>query len=498
MKPLFTFHRSSNPVVCSTIVMMLAGTHLIAQVRGELISETLIEVFDRERIEEVYQEFGLPEVFCPIDYDVELYKIVYRTAAATGDSTTLASGLLTVPVSTTCDFPLSVFNHGTLLYDEELSEGQASSQQHLIGIPFAANGYVSLLPDLLGYGATPVELPHPYLHSASEASAVIDMLRAARTFCQERGTLLNDQLFLLGYSQGGHTTMAAHRELESAHAEEFSVTASAPCSGAYDLSGIARDSMLYSDRFSIGLFLAFTLQSYQFVYEDLYGDLSEAIMPPYDDQMLRMLDRAMPESDLEDSLRSPAYEMFQPLYFEEVVSDEVHPLNVALRANDVYDWVPRAPVRFVYCEGDDRVPFAQTLFTQAHMTGLGATQVTTVSAGAENDHDACTFPAILSSKLWFDTYRIGCSVAGEAIAEAAAPRLYPNPFRENIQLEYPDGQSASFNRLTVYDLAGRMLLSTPLVGEKRLEVPANSLAPGAYIFELSGRNGAVRQLMVKQ
>ncbi len=478
--------------------MVSAAAPLVAQERGELISETFLEVFDRERIQEIYLEFGLPELFCPIDYEVELYKVVYRTAAATGDSTTLASGLLTVPVSATCDFPLVVYNHGTLLYDEVLSEGQASSMQHLVGVPLAANGYVSLLPDLLGYGATPVELPHPYLHADSEASAVVDMLRAARTFCQLNGTLLNDQLFLVGYSQGGHTTLAAHRELERAHADEFSVTASAPCSGAYDLSGIARDSMLFSDRFSIGLFLAFTLQSYQFVYGDLYDDLSEAILPPYDDQMRRLLNRAMPESALEDSLRSPAYEMFQPLYFEDIVSEEEHPLNLALRANDVYDWIPQAPVRFVYCEGDDRVPFGQTLFTQAHMAGLGATEVSAVSAGAENDHDSCTFPAILSSKLWFDTYRVGCSVAGEALAEEAAPRLYPNPFSDGIQLDYPEGQFPSFDRLTVYDLTGRALLTMPLAGETSIGLPAGRLAPGAYVFELESRQGRARQLLIKQ
>lgn len=500
MNVFSTFLRLSNPLIGSSFLSialaLLAVAPLAAQERGELVSDTFLEVFDRERIEEVYLEFGLPELFCPIGYEVELYKIVYRTAAATGDSTTLASGLLTVPVSATCDFPLVVFNRGTLLYDEVLSEGQASSMQHLVGVPLAANGYVALLPDLLGYGATPIELPHPYLHADSEASAVIDMLRAAREFCQRNETLLNDQLFLMGYSQGGHTTMAAHRELERAHADEFTVTASAPCSGAYDLSGTGRDSMLFSDRFSIGLFLAFTLQSYQFVYGDLFDDLSEAILPPYDDQMRRLLNRAMPESELEDSLRSPAYEMLQPLYFEDIVSDAEHPLNAALHANDVYDWTPQAPVRFVYCEGDDRVPFEHALFTQAHMQGLGAAQVSAVSAGAANNHDDCTFPAILSSKIWFDTFRVGCSVAGEQLAEKIELRLYPNPVHEVVRLDY-EGEGL-FERLTVYDLLGRALMTLPLTDATTIQLPAGRLTPGAYVFELDGRKGKARQLLVKR
>lgn len=117
-------------------------------------------------------------VFFPIDYDVDFYRIVYRTPAAVGDSLTLASGLVAAPVSSECSFPLVSYHHGSFYYDEVLSELTGSSDQHYVGIPFAANGYVAALPDYLGYGATPVDHLHPYIHAETEASAVVDMLRA--------------------------------------------------------------------------------------------------------------------------------------------------------------------------------------------------------------------------------------------------------------------------------------------------------------------------------
>jgi hypothetical protein len=55
---------------------------------------------------------------------------------------------------------------------------------------------------------------------------------------------LDGRLFLIGYSQGGHATAAAHRELEARHANEFTVTAAAPMAGALDLSGTALDDAL--------------------------------------------------------------------------------------------------------------------------------------------------------------------------------------------------------------------------------------------------------------
>ena len=42
-----------------------------------------------------------------------------------------------------------------------------------------------------------------------------------------------DELFLLGYSEGGYATMALHRELQQFHSDEFTVTASAPMAGPW-------------------------------------------------------------------------------------------------------------------------------------------------------------------------------------------------------------------------------------------------------------------------
>jgi len=77
---------------------------------------------------------------------------------------------------------------------------------------FATTGYAAVVPDYLGLGDSPgLQLYH---HARSEATACVDLLRAARTWCASNNVELNDQLFLAGYSHGGHVTMALHRELE--------------------------------------------------------------------------------------------------------------------------------------------------------------------------------------------------------------------------------------------------------------------------------------------
>lgn len=84
------------------------------------------------------------------------------------------------------------------------------------------------LPDYLGLGDSPGR--HLYCHSKTEATASID-LYVLQKLCQLKNVLYNDQLFIFGYSQGGHAAMATTREIQLNHSDEFTITASAPMSG---------------------------------------------------------------------------------------------------------------------------------------------------------------------------------------------------------------------------------------------------------------------------
>lgn len=44
------------------------------------------------------------------------------------------------------------------------------------------------------------------------------------------------------------------------------------------------------------------------------------------------------------------------------------------------------------------------MFTQEHMLAKGATDVSAVKVGEEENHEECTYPALLFAKLWFDSF----------------------------------------------------------------------------------------------
>ncbi|MBK8042036.1 MAG: hypothetical protein IPK21_04855 [Haliscomenobacter sp.] len=155
-----------------------------------------------------------------------------------------------------------VYQHGTAGSREAVPS--RLSFEATIGLVGGALGYVSVLPDYLGLGDS--DGFHPYLHAKTEASAAVDMLRAARQFAASATIALNGQVFVSGYSQGGHAAMALHRELETNLSAEFKVTASAPMSGPYSISGDMKSRLLSEEEYFYPGYPLYTMLSYNLAY----------------------------------------------------------------------------------------------------------------------------------------------------------------------------------------------------------------------------------------
>ncbi|HRD54690.1 MAG TPA: lipase family protein, partial [Flavobacteriales bacterium] len=210
------------------------------------------------------------------DHTIEAHRLIYHTIDPFGQPT-IASGAVVIPVGSTCQHAIGAYHHGTILNRQDVPS--RISGEMVVGYYLAADDYVAVLPDYLGLGDSPG--PHPYIHAASEATASRDMLRAAREFCAQRDVQLNGQLFLIGYSQGGHACAATHRLLQEEHADEFIVTASAPCSSPFDVSGVQAQVMVSPDPYPAPYYLPYVILSYRYVYPWLFGEVNEIIEEPW-------------------------------------------------------------------------------------------------------------------------------------------------------------------------------------------------------------------------
>ncbi|RMF64066.1 MAG: hypothetical protein D6746_02180 [Bacteroidetes bacterium] len=361
---------------------------------GSLIEATRIETVTRDEIDDM----GFPVV---ASFDVEIYRVRYRTVDPAGNETE-ASGALMRPRGVVPALPLVSYQHGTIVRKADVASIQGTgAAEALVGVLFATTGYLAVMPDYLGLGTS--EGLHPYVHAASLATAVVDMLRAGRHFAEQEGLRLDGRVFLIGYSEGGYATAAAQRLIEATYPDEFDLAASAPMAGNYDMSGTMAELMLRPEPYPAPFFLPYTLLAYDLVY-DLWDDPSEVFVAPYDTRLPVLFDGTRSSAEIDAELPAVPIEMLQPAYVEAFRNDTSHPLWQALRDNDLLDWTPQAPTRLYHCTGDDLVPYANTEVAVARFRARGATSVEAVPLDF-GTHAACAAPALLLAKTWFDSFR---------------------------------------------------------------------------------------------
>ncbi len=363
--------------------------------RGSIVSSTLIETATKQELSGLFSSFGVPVTPA---FDVAIYRVVYRTLDAKGNETT-ASGAVMYPKGLTSAMPMVSYQHGTVVAkDAVASVGGLDVPEALIGVVFATTGYFAVLPDYLGLGTS--EGLHPYVHAASLATAVVDMLRAGRRFAEAENLEMNDRLFIIGYSEGGFATAAAQRLIEAEHADEFPLTASAPMAGNYDMSGTMADLMLAREPYPAPLFFPYTLLAYDEVY-DLFDALSDAFVSPWDARLPELFDGTHDAEEINAELPAIPLDMARDDYIAAFESEDNHPLRQALRDNDLYAWTPKTPTRLYHCIDDDLVPFANTEVASASFEARGApVEVVPLTFGG---HVACAAPALLLGKFWFDS-----------------------------------------------------------------------------------------------
>ncbi|MTB50897.1 alpha/beta fold hydrolase [Lewinella sp. W8] len=431
-----------------------------------------------------------------VDYDVENYAITYTTTDPMGQPDT-ATGLLCVPMDRDLVFPLAVYNHGTVdRRDAVLSvEG---NQERFVAQGMASFGFITLAPDYLGLGGS--DGIHPYLHADTEASAAIDMVIAVRAWLDEQNIARNEQVFVTGYSQGGHASMATHKTME-ANADGPAITAAAHLSGAYAITP-PNAAVLGLSEVEVGGFRFFLNQviGYEFVYQ-LYGGVDSLFVEPYraivQDFVAGSIDLTQLAVNVDSTLRANGDvvgDIFSPQYVLDVTNQDTA-LLAAYAENTVSNFAPEAPTLIYYCNADEVVPPAQAQAAFAAMTALGSTSVIIEDGGAFNHLD-CVEPAALRAIDFFLELANVFPVSLNNVADRPDLQLVPNPIRAGQTLTMAGLQSPS--PFTLYDQSGRSLTQGITTASGHLTLPAY-LPKGMLVVqvELPDGSSVIRKVIVQ-
>jgi hypothetical protein len=424
--------------------------------------------------------------------DVFLYKIRYETPDLYGVTDT-ASGLLVVP-DIAGQLPLVCYQHGTVGEKSQIPSNLQS--EAVIAMAFSSLGYVVIAPDYLGLGDA--RGFHPYMHAESEASVAIDMIKATKNFAPAISLDLSNQLFISGYSQGGHAAMALFRELEMNHTQDLPVTAAAPMSGPYSVSGVMVDQLFLPDPYFYPSYLPYTLNSYQMAYGNIYTNLSDIYRPGYDTLVQDFLDQNISLGQLNDRLINKLTQDFgasipRMIFLDSVQTlirtDSTHPFNVAMRLNDVYDWTPQAPMRMFYCEADDQVFYQNSIFADSVMNARGAADVKAVSVGATLNHVGCATPAGLNTIFFFNPFLPQTAIEKEHILDIF---WHFDQVENRFDFQFAERKIGK-GTFRLWDLQGKVVLEQPFDLVQRQQIYLGERAVGVYVVEVVGEEGVWRK-----
>lgn len=311
---------------------------------------------------------GQPGLGALLKYDLQTYTITYATTYE--GQPVKASGLMMVPVNMTSAAPMLSLQHGTTFVKDEAPSVRGGVQGTEF---FASAGYITLVPDFLGYGES-ASLFHPYYDREHAASTVIDFIHAAREFLTTERISFNKQLFLAGYSEGGYVSLAAAREIENNAAHRMQVTAVAAGAGGYDLPEMLAE-ITRDDHYAYPSYLAFLLMAYNTTY-DWNRPLTSFFENKYAAVLSQYMDGNHSGGFLNARLTTHVPALFNRDFYKQLKEEEGEAkLKKALALNSVAGWKTDVPIRLYHGTRDEIIPYENSQVALEKFKAVGSENV---------------------------------------------------------------------------------------------------------------------------
>ena len=310
-------------------------------------------------------------------FDVDVYKIVYDTELST--KTTRTSALLCLP-ATIEEMPVLSIQNVTITRHSDaptkalklidISNPLGAFMNRDVNIvplllcAFATEGYITVIPDYIGFGESEDEV-HPYYVRVPTAKSVRQAIAHATQFLLGYGRAHNRRLYLMGYSQGGFASLAAQRLIESKPIPSLTLMKVNAGSGAYDISHMRTYVRGRNTYEQLGFF-PYAVLAYK-AYVPGLADLDlAAIFQSHTEAEIRALyDGSKSLLEIGDALGNKV----RTLFTDAVLTDETTfataaltaALHEAFEANSLNQgWVPSTPMHLYHGDADELVPKENT------------------------------------------------------------------------------------------------------------------------------------------
>ncbi|MBQ2566512.1 MAG: alpha/beta hydrolase, partial [Bacteroidales bacterium] len=233
----------------------------------------------------------------------------------------------------------------------------------------AGKGYAVVIADYIGFGVTKDRI-HPYMHVESTARSVVDMALAVKPYLEHIGRAPeSDEVILLGYSQGGSTTLGVMDMIQDECEALLPIKEVYAGGGPYDLAATFDISML-EDLTGIPCAIPMIVQGVN-EGEQLGLDMADFFKPHllegYKDWInsknytVKQINQLIDSDDLHDIMTDEGRNKY---------SRTTARLYAALLRNSTLNFRPYTPMYIFHSRQDETVPFINALKAEQYFKGM--------------------------------------------------------------------------------------------------------------------------------
>lgn len=347
--------------------------------RGALLKAQRVATHTRAQVVDTIAGLRLPGEpamsTAKVRFGATAYRLTYGTVGADGAPTT-ATGLLLLPHNHRRHVPVVSYGHGTMAARADAPSRSLDSLAGGSALLFAGAGFAVAAPDYLGLGFGPGA--HPYMQLATEASASLDLLRAAHAFTATRHRELDDRTLVTGFSQGAAAAMALGKLLADGADPHLRLAALAPISGPYDLEHAELPALRAGrlDPAASSYYVSYLMHAWQPLYH-VYDAPTDVWRGPWAARVDRLFDGRHDDVAIMRVLPPRPAALFAGAFWDGLSHPDGALLS-AIRENDVAcDWAPGVPIRLFAAHADEQVAYTNArscvAALRAHVRDVGAT-----------------------------------------------------------------------------------------------------------------------------
>lgn len=334
-------------------------------------------------------------------YNVTAYRIFYKTHDYQNKEIT-ASGLVYIPEIKNYTVPVICYQHGTVYEKNEVPSISSDLSYFAPFILASESGAIVCASDYIGLGFS--EGIQHFFEPTEEANAVVDMLGSVQNTINKtyHSLTFNSNVFLMGYSQGGHATLTAQRKLETVYPAQFNIKASAPMASFFSFEKSTQLNNMKGSVFttypSVYAFLINSVQTTQHIFPSY----QTVFITPFDSLTNFLFNGNYTVGVVNALYPNYFYDALQPAFRIDLKNNPNNLFLQAIKKYDVInDWVPKTPTHIYHSESDEIAFYDNSVIAYNTFKQKGG-NVSLISLGNVSHLDG-NLKAITEVRNWFYT-----------------------------------------------------------------------------------------------